>query len=435
MSAFVAATDGHDPLRDLIEEVFHEYITNEMPICLLHITKGGEKIRVQLVDRDFVRVHFKEKRVPDNIHAKFAEKMIIDEEEREDCIKECMKKELKYAILLHRWLLGKQEPLYHQMPEEPTEVPVGHGPGWKKLQNFCHTVKDVHSCEFAWSNMCCIDKTSSSELDESIHSMFCWYRNSHICTALLLETANLAALQLQERGASGEKAVNVWFERGWMLQELIAPSQIKFYGENWNPLIHSSMNDRDSKVTMEKISMLTDINMKDLKSFTPGINQVPEKMLWASRRRTTCIEDLTYSLVGIFNISLMISYGKGKRAFFHLMEEVIKRYDKWDMFLWSGHCSHYNMALPKTPHSYAAGCIKTLHNAVDLAATYEFGDRHFALTNHRLEIWVLLLRVAVEDISKELSDSRCLSFKHDYFRVKVRHIGPKPCECYELGWS
>jgi hypothetical protein len=113
------------------------------------------------------------------------------------------------------------------------------------------------------------------------------------------------------------------------------------------------------------------------------------------------------------------------------MEEVIKRYDKWDVFLWSGRCSRYNAALPYAPRSYAGGCIKTLRNAAVLAASYEYGDRRFALTNHGLEIWVLVLEVEVEDISEdteELPESRCISFKHEKFRVKVRHIGPKPRE-------
>ncbi|KAG1894415.1 uncharacterized protein F5891DRAFT_1166151 [Suillus fuscotomentosus] len=400
-SASVAATDSHDLLKDLVEEVFNEYITNEMPIRLLHITKNDQKIMLQLVDRDFVKEHFKEKKVPDNIHADFAENMVVDGEEREDRIRERVKKELKYAILSHRWLLGKQEPLYHQMSKEPKEVLDDHGPGCEKVQNFCRTAKDVHDCEFAWSDTCCIDKTSSSELDESIRSMFRWYRNSHVCIALLSETADLAALQLQEKGQSGEKAVDAWFERGWTLQELLAPSQIKFYGENWQPLIQGSANDRGSKVIMEKISTLTDIHMNDLESFTPGIDRVPEKMLWASRRRTTRMEDIAYCLIGIFDISLMITYGEGNRAFFRLMEEIVKRYDKWDLFLWSGRRSRYNAALPDAPHSYAGGCIQTLRNAVHQAASYEFGDRRFALTNHGLEIWVLLLGVEVEDVSED----------------------------------
>ncbi|KAG1728198.1 hypothetical protein EDB19DRAFT_166303, partial [Suillus lakei] len=78
------------------------------------------------------------------------------------------------------------------------------------------------------------------------------------------------------------------------------------------------------------------------------------------------------------------------------------------------------------PRSYAAECIQISRNAAIQAAKHEIGDRRFALTNHGLEIRVLLLVVGVEDISEKLPDSRCLSFKHDYFKVKVTHIGPEP---------
>ncbi|KAG1728197.1 hypothetical protein EDB19DRAFT_1897409 [Suillus lakei] len=298
MSASAPTTDskslGH------VREVFHEYITNEMPINLLHITKHDQKISFKLVDRDFIREHFKS--VPT----------------REDRIKE-------------RMVAGQAEPLYHHVPKEVPDdhsaskkVPdVAHRPyepGWKKLEDFCCTAKDVHDCEFAWSDTCCINKTSSSELDESIRSMFRWYRNSHVCIAFLWETADLAALRMQEKGGIDKKAIDAWFVRGWTLQELLAPSQIKFYGTNWEPLIQDSMNDRDDE--------LTDISMDDLRSFTPGTDRVPEKLFWASKRRTTRTEDIAYCLIGIFNISLMIAYGEGNRAFFRLMEEILKRYDK-----------------------------------------------------------------------------------------------------------
>ncbi|KAG1741651.1 hypothetical protein EDB19DRAFT_1620536, partial [Suillus lakei] len=324
-----------------VQEVFHEYITNEMPIRLLHITKDDQKIEFKLVDRDFVREHFEtHKKVPDKIHAEFSKTMLVDAEDREDHIREHVKKELKYAIFSHRWLPDKQESRHDHMLKEPMVVPNGRETGCEKLGHFCRTAKDIHDCEFAWSDTCCIDKTSSSELDESIRSMFRWYRNSHVCIAFLSQTADLADLQKQERGEGGKKArIDGWFIRGWTLQELLAPSQIKFYGADWKPLIQRSTNydftnDRGNEVIMGKISELTDIDKVDLKSFRPGTDRVPEKLLWASRRRTSRIEDIAYCLIGIFDISLMIAYGEGNRAFFRLMEEILKRYDKWDVFLW-----------------------------------------------------------------------------------------------------
>ncbi|KAG1731138.1 hypothetical protein EDB19DRAFT_1640985 [Suillus lakei] len=45
----------------------------------------------------------------------------------------------------------------------------------------------AHDCEFVWSSTCCIDKTSSSEL-ESIRPMFKWYKNSQACIVYLGES-------------------------------------------------------------------------------------------------------------------------------------------------------------------------------------------------------------------------------------------------------
>ncbi|KAG1859362.1 hypothetical protein DFJ58DRAFT_744713 [Suillus subalutaceus] len=417
--------------KDLVEEVFDEYIANEIPIRLIHISKDNQGLNFKLVDRTFVKKHFK--KVPDEIYRELRNERLVDRERR---IRERVKETLKYAIFSHRWLFS--EPSYQDMPTEPMRVRAEPEPKWKKLQEFCRKAKDDHDCEFAWSDTCCIDKSRSAELDESIRSMFRWYRNSHICIAHLSETANLAALERQQKGEKGGGAkVDVWFTRGWTLQELLAPSQIKFYGTDWQPLIplYHSKSDRISDTIMRKISKITHIPPKDLKSFKPGTDRVPEKMLWASKRRTTRIEDTAYCLIGIFDVSLMVAYGEGNRAFFRLMEEIIKRYDKWDVFLWSGKCSYYNAALPYAPQCYPVGYQETLvkrpHEVGNEeewnTASCEIGDRLFALTNHGLRIKVLPLSVILHDARDEMHDSRYLTFRHAEFNhdVVVRHIGTK----------
>ncbi|KAG1728855.1 heterokaryon incompatibility protein-domain-containing protein [Suillus paluster] len=419
------------PIDKELKEVFYEYIDNEIPIHLLHISKDDQKIKVQLVNRNFIKERFFDP-VLKKISAEFPKTTPMDED-REDRIKARLKEELKYAMFSHRWLSDEEEPLHCDVSKGLIELSDRPGKGWQKLENFCRAAIDDHDCEFAWSDTCCIDKTSSSELDESIRSMFRWYRNSHVCIALLSGTAHIAALQKQEKGERGEEAnIDAWFTRGWTLQELLAPLRIKFYGNDWKPLIKDPTNDRDNEVIMSKISDLTNIDVTDLRSFTPGIDRVPEKMLWASRRRTTRIEDVAYSLIGILDISFMIAYGEGNKAFFRLMEEILKRYDKWDVFLWSGRCSRYNAALPNAPHCYVGGCTETSHSAVDEGAPYENGDRRFALTNHGLEVRVLLLEVEA-DIS-QYSHNSCITFRHDHFKVDVTYLGPKH-KLHDANWA
>lgn len=87
--------------------------------------------------------------------------------------------------------------------------------------------------QYAWIDTCCIDKSSSAELQEAINSMFLWYAESSQCYALLedFETDN----DRPEPKAQHELTESRWFTRGWTLQELIAPSQLTFFDCNWSP--------------------------------------------------------------------------------------------------------------------------------------------------------------------------------------------------------
>jgi hypothetical protein len=82
--------------------------------------------------------------------------------------------------------------------------------------------------DYAWIDTCCIDKSSSAELTEAINSMFNWYKESAICFAFLSDLP-------VSRGEVLENELRLcrWFTRGWTLQELIAPENVKFYDQEW----------------------------------------------------------------------------------------------------------------------------------------------------------------------------------------------------------
>ena len=58
-----------------------------------------------------------------------------------------------------------------------------------------------------------IDKRDSVELAEAINSMYQWYRNSKICGVYLEDVPQKQLIDSE------------WFDRGWTLQELIAPKK------------------------------------------------------------------------------------------------------------------------------------------------------------------------------------------------------------------
>jgi len=74
----------------------------------------------------------------------------------------------EYAILSHTWETG-EEISFQDMrsPYVPTRK------GYAKIQETCRLALESN-IKFVWVDTCCIDKTSSAELSESINSMFQW---------------------------------------------------------------------------------------------------------------------------------------------------------------------------------------------------------------------------------------------------------------------
>ena len=92
-----------------------------------------------------------------------------------------------------------------------------------KVRGACEAARK-DGFRYLWIDSCCIDKTSSSELSESINSMFAWYRDAAVCYAFLSDVPTLPAALLCSKGSAFRSSV--WFTRGWTLQELIAPAKI-----------------------------------------------------------------------------------------------------------------------------------------------------------------------------------------------------------------
>ncbi|KAN0089511.1 hypothetical protein V8E51_019771, partial [Hyaloscypha variabilis] len=87
----------------------------------------------------------------------------------------------------------------------------------------------------------------------------------------------------------------------------------------------------------ERISTITHIDEDAL--FIPNLSvlSVAERMSWAARRKTTREEDISYCLLGIFDINMPLLYGEGQtKAFGRLQEEIMKRTEDHSILAWSG---------------------------------------------------------------------------------------------------
>lgn len=359
-----------------VMRIFSAYVQNELPTYLIYVPDKDKR----LVGRNEVKRLFRNEVAlitEEDIHSRLVDlKESCPTAHREDAIRDIVKDTLKFAVLSHRWL-DSGEPTFYDILKSFKPY------GYDKLMKFCEKAGEF-GCRLAWSDTCCINKDSSTELEEAIRSMFKWYRDAHICIAYLSDTTSIDDLH-----------EDVWFTRGWTLQELLAPWRMKFYVRNWEPLT-SDLNDKENFEVVAALSRATRIPIDDLRHFQPGTNNVHEKMMWASTRTTTRIEDVAYSLIGIFDVSMMVAYGEGKRAFYRLMEAIIHKCDEWQIFAWAGTSSADSAAFPESPRGFLP--LNPVDSNDDLLpSTVWRGDRNIVMTKRGLQIQVLLVDLSQEE--------------------------------------
>ena len=245
-----------------------------------------------------------------------------------------------YATLSHRWGGVEDEVSYLDITQRPDEAKLKRG--YEKLLSCCkQALKD--NLTYIWIDTCCIDKASSAELSEAINSMFNWYKQSRVCYAYLQDVKSWEDHYKSDSAFRRSQ----WFTRGWTLQEMIAPNEVKFLGEDWLEIGQKKYMSRLLyEITKVQEAVLLDPhnNLEDV--------CVSQKMYWASSRRTTRLEDRAYSLLGLFNVSIPILYGEGLRAFARLQEEIIRTSFDHSIFAWQLK-SYYSGLLAECPDDFS----------------------------------------------------------------------------------
>lgn len=80
---------------------------------------------------------------------------------------------------------------------------------------------------------------------------------------------------------------------------------------------------------------------------------IAEKMFWASKRITIRSEDISYCLLGIFDVNMPMLYGEGgEKAFIRLQEEIIKQSNDHTLFTWSIHRDKQSGLLADSPAAF-----------------------------------------------------------------------------------
>jgi hypothetical protein len=295
-----------------------------------------------------------------------------------------------YAILSHTWVEGEEVTFQ--------EMSAGAGrdkPGYRKIR-YCGRQAHRAGLEYFWVDTCCIDKTSSAELSESIVSMYRWYEEAAACYVYLsdLEAFDLDHAEQCLRGLR-------WFGRGWTLQELIAPKEMEFFTASWTAIgTKESLGSVVSSITGIPLDVLT--SRRTLLSIP-----VAQRMSWAADRSTSQGEDMAYCLLGLFDVYLPPLYGEGiGNAFRRLQEEIIKMSYDESIFCWHG-IAKYPGALAESPADFRdMGNVRKVFHQFS-------GESEYHLTNRGLRIRLRTVHIGEERYIGLLGCTDRLEFSTD----------------------
>jgi hypothetical protein len=199
---------------------------------------------------------------------------------------------------------------------------------WKILKACLQARGD--GLDFLWVDTNCIDKSSSAELSEAINSMYAWYRNASVCYAYLVDVHGVG----DEHDVHGNGTYKIlrrsrWFRRGWTLQELLAPKDVRFFARDWTPM----GTKRSLALLMTSITGVDEkylLHTEDSRSAS-----IAQRMAWVANRTTTRLEDIAYCMLGLFDVNMPLIYGEGAKAFVRLQEEILRMSEDYSIFAWT----------------------------------------------------------------------------------------------------
>ena len=246
-------------------------------------------------------------------------------------------KYFRYATFSHKW--EENEPLFAKVIKVVV-YDLKASPAHEKLQTFCKIVREA-GFNWAWSDTCCIDKGDHFVLQEALVSMFKWYERSAMTIIFLRGVDRLA-----RRGALTR---NIWNMRAWTLQEYHASKVVQIYTEDWTPYLGLKIcNHKESPEIISEMEEATGISAQALMALRPGLDNIREKLRLASTRETTRVEDAAYSLLGIFSMSLPITYGEGDKALGRLLSQLLASSGDMSILAWTGRSGSFNSCLPSS---------------------------------------------------------------------------------------
>ncbi|KAI1489839.1 HET-domain-containing protein [Biscogniauxia mediterranea] len=301
-----------------------------------------------------------------------------------------------YAILSHVWGDEEEEVSFYEVQEQTPAAK--QKAGWKKMINFCNKAREL-GFGYVWIDTCCIDKRSSADLSEDINSMYTYYRKSLACFIYLEDVPPFPSTDNETQQATISRTQQLeavqktkWASRGWTLQEFIAPKRRCFFASDWS-LIHNGPDLVEALFTATGIHRGAIIDTDTIQCFS-----IAERMSWAAKRITTRPEDMAYSLMGLFGVSMPILYGEGgRKAFKGLQSEIIQMAPDMSIFAWRGDYEGSGL-LARSPVDFANSPRLSFRNSKGLSP--------FSMTNVGLSIRLNIIQFKLASPFKEMPEFR-----------------------------
>ena len=236
----------------------------------------------------------------------------------------------QYAILSHRWY--DQEITFRTLdPAKLKDLNI-QTPQLEKIRGACARAR-ADRLDWIWMDSCCIDRDSSEQLRRTINSMFQFYQHAAVCYTHLSDVATsesgAGSFQWQETEQQPGLRHSEWFSRGWTLQELLAPRKMIFFDRCWRLIgTKTELASEISRITGIETGYLT--GAKDFRSAS-----IATRLSWQAGRKTTEIEDIAYSLLGILDVQLVPMYSEGRQASQRLQVEIIRTNNDESIFAWT----------------------------------------------------------------------------------------------------
>lgn len=277
-----------------------------------------------------------------------------------------------YSILSHTWT--DEEVTFNDF----TAGSYQHLKGYQKILGCCK-VSQQEGFGYTWIDTCCIDKSSSAELSEAINSMFRWYKNSATCYAYLSDVSESDTSLCTSPGPgilesqfSTSFSQSRWFTRGWTLQELIAPDIVIFLNGAWQEIgTRSSLIELLVDSTgIDQALFEHNRHLHDITQLLRGY-PIAQRMSWAANRRTTRVEDVAYSLIGLFDVNMPLLYGEGSKAFTRLQREIMNDSDDFSIFAWEP--EHMWSLSSSGLLAYSPACFPWMDDRIALVSTKLYG--------------------------------------------------------------